>query len=460
MYIQKIEIENVRGFEKVDLDLTRPDGSFAGWTVIAGRNGSGKTTFLRAVALSVAAVSTALKFDDSYADGWVRAGAKAGHAHAHILRSAGDRWKRGVKLTPLAPNAFWTGLDWASHRDPTLRANRKLNEKGLRNAPLRGPCAESPSGWFLAGYGSFRRIAGEAPSAQRDMRGPQPIARLVTLFREEASLVVCVKWLQNLDYQSKDKRPGAARLKRDVLRILDDGLLPDLARIDHVDSDGLWVKCAGIPLLHTQMSDGYKTVTALVLDILKNLEASFGRLNVSVGVGCPRVTHHGVVLIDEIDAHLHPSWQKRIGFWLKQHFPNIQFIVTTHSPFICQAADPNGLIRLPAPGSNERAALVPEPVYNLVVNGSVDDAIMSELFGRERPYSDAAEALREDISRLGARLIEGAATPEEKTLYQDLSAKLPKTPSAQVERALLELTAELKSEEKKGARKARKGAKR
>ena len=49
--------------------------------------------------------------------------------------------------------------------------------------------------------------------------------------------------------------------------------------------------------------------------------------------------YEGVILIDEIDAHLHPAWQKRIGFWLKAHFPNIQFIVTTHSPFICQAAD-------------------------------------------------------------------------------------------------------------------------
>lgn len=63
MYIQKITIENIRGFDNVDLDLTRPDGSYAGWTVIAGRNGSGKTTLLRAVALSVAAVSTALTLD-------------------------------------------------------------------------------------------------------------------------------------------------------------------------------------------------------------------------------------------------------------------------------------------------------------------------------------------------------------------------------------------------------------
>jgi predicted ATPase len=51
----------------------------------------------------------------------------------------------------------------------------------------------------------------------------------------------------------------------------------------------------------------------------------------------------GVELIDEVDAHLHPEWQREVGFWLKRHFPKIQFLVTTHSPSICQAAAPNGL---------------------------------------------------------------------------------------------------------------------
>ena len=46
----------------------------------------------------------------------------------------------------------------------------------------------------------------------------------------------------------------------------------------------------------------------------------------------------GVVLIDEVDAHLHPTWQRRIGLWFREHFPKLQFIVSTHSPLICQAA--------------------------------------------------------------------------------------------------------------------------
>jgi hypothetical protein len=54
----------------------------------------------------------------------------------------------------------------------------------------------------------------------------------------------------------------------------------------------------------------------------------------------------GVVLIDEVDAHLHPRWQREIGFRLCKAFPEIQFIVTSHSPFVAQAASENGLFVL------------------------------------------------------------------------------------------------------------------
>lgn len=445
MYIQKITIENIRGFDNVDLDLTRPDGSYAGWTVIAGRNGSGKTTLLRAVALSVAAVSTALTLDESYSDGWVRKGAKSASVKARVQRSSGDRVKKG-HITPSFPESFWTGLEWEPEREPELEPLIKLNQSGQRSAPSLGPCAEKPTGWFMAAYGSFRRIAGETVSAQRLMRGPARIARLVTLFREEASLAECVGWLQQIDYRSKESRPEATdadALKQGVLRILRHGLLPDHAEIDRIDSDGLWVRRGGVLLLHTHISDGYKTITALVLDLLKNLHAAFGQLHIVEEAGVPRVVHHGVVLIDEVDAHLHVSWQKRIGFWLKEHFPNIQFIVTTHSPYICQAADPNGIIRLAAPGDSQPTGTVPDDVYNIVVNGSADDAVMTELFGRERPYSDNAEELRAELSNLESLLIQGKASKQEKAHLKELSSKFPKTMSAEVERALFKLSARL-----------------
>lgn len=105
-------------------------------------------------------------------------------------------------------------------------------------------------------------------------------------------------------------------------------------RIDYIDSDGLWTERRGILLPLRELSDGYRTVAALVLDILKQLETTFGTLGLEWNGSSPIVGHAGVVLIDEADIHLHVSWQQRIGFWLKEHFPKIQFLVTTHSPFI------------------------------------------------------------------------------------------------------------------------------
>src|SRR5262249_13110876 len=152
-------------------------------------------------------------------------------------------------------------------------------------------------------------------------------------------------------------------------------LLPDGLVVDHVDSDGLWALREGHSIALQQMSDGYRTVTALVLDLVRHLYAAFGP---KIWAGFeeapfPQVRAPGVVLIDEIDVHLHVSWQKRIGEWLTEHFPEIQFIVTSHSPYICQSADPGGLIRMAGPGEETGPSVVPADLYERVVYGSGDD---------------------------------------------------------------------------------------
>lgn len=182
------------------------------------------------------------------------------------------------------------------------------------------------------------------------------------------------------------------------------------------------------------------------MDIVRHMENTFGTLRIEPAEDAEgpfqRVLHTGIVLIDEVDLHLHVSWQKRIGFWLKRHFPNIQFIVTTHSPFICQAADLRGLIRLPAPGEDRPAEHVSEELYNTVVNGSLDDAVLTELFGLETPYSKPAERLREDVARLEAKLQTGKASDKDRGELQDLRSRLPQNLSTDVEQALRKLAAE------------------
>jgi hypothetical protein len=253
---------------------------------------------------------------------------------------------------------------------------------------------------------------------------------MASLFSEEASLAEGVAWLIEQHLRSLEKRRGAQQLKETALAVLGDGLLPDEYRIEDVDSEGLWVSKGGHRFPLREMSDGYRTVAALVVDLLKQIYEAYGRLDVR---GRTAVHAPGVVIIDEVDAHLHVSWQKRIGEWLKQHFPATQFIVTTHSPYICQAADENGLIRLPGPDEDSAPHVVNQDLYERIVYGSGDDAVMSELFGLDTPYSDQAVRLRRELVDLESDVITGRADQSAVRRYEELRDLLSSSPTARVE---------------------------
>ncbi|WP_406008813.1 ATP-binding protein [Streptomyces sp. NBC_00637] len=447
MYVSRIIVEDIKFFHgprAVDLTLTRPDGSHAGWTVLAGRNGSGKTTLLRAMALALSGPGVARSLVPQF-ENWVTEGRTAGHAEVQISRDARhDRFSQG---RPPA-GAFWAGLRWKMPRDgmagrvPVRRGVLPgLEEITYPKAPTsiarRGPWADNPAGWFSAAYGPFRRMAGGSGDVQRLMLASGPVARHTSLFHEDASLAEGVAWLIEQHLRALEGRGGAQGLKAFALALLGDGLLPDEYRIDDVDSEGLWVERHDSRFPLREMSDGFRTVVALVVDILKQLHDVFGdglwesdlweARNRSIAMMTP-----GVVIIDEIDAHLHVSWQRRIGPWLTAHFPRIQFIVTTHSPYICQAADPGGLIRMPGVDEARPPEVIDQDLYDRVVYGSGDDAVLSELFGLDTPYSERAEQARAEFVDLEAQIYDGASSRESLDRYRELKERLASSPSARL----------------------------
>jgi predicted ATP-binding protein involved in virulence len=433
LYIRRVKIRNVRGFDELDLDFSRPDGTLAGWTVLAGRNGSGKSTLLKALAVATAGVARAQVLQPSFRD-WLKNGAQRAEVEVDLEPSPTDE---AVQRVPRRLRMEWDLTE--GEREPTVSSKTHTS----LSLDL-GPWSIKPvSGWFIAGYGPYRRLTGHAADAQRLMEGPDFIARLVSLFREDSSLVECISWLREIYLRRLEKRPGAAELEVAVLDLLNDGLLPDQVQIEQVDSEGLWVEQYGVRSPLQELSDGYKTTAALVMDIVRHLHRCFGDLQFETTRDAEgslkRILHTGVILIDEVDLHLHVAWQKRIGFWLKRHFPNIQFIVTTHSPFVCQAADARGLIRLPAPGENRTADHVSKSLYNTVVNGGADDAVLTELFGLDTPYSDESERLRERVAQLEALLQSGKVSAKERREFKELRSRLPQTLSADVAQALRKL---------------------
>ena len=254
-----------------------------------------------------------------------------------------------------------------------------------------------------------------------------------SLFDESVSLVDAVDWLIEQRLYELEDRPGASEFLETMMVLLGHGLLPDGFRISKVDSDGLWVSHQNSEFPLREMSDGYRAVTALVVDIVRQMSDSYDELKLEYRGGVPTLPYPGVVLIDEVDAHLHVSWQKVIGTWLKEHFPDIQFIVTTHSPYICQSADPGGLIRLPAPGEPRPPRVVSQDLYERVVYGSGDDAVLTELFGVDTPYSAEAERMRRRLGDLEIKVLNGSASDEERDEYKTLSTTLTSSLSARAD---------------------------
>jgi predicted ATP-binding protein involved in virulence len=154
----------------------------------------------------------------------------------------------------------------------------------------------------------------------------------------------------------------------------------------------------------SQLSDGYRNLVAMVADI--TWRAS--QLNPHHGADAARRAT-GVVLIDELELHLHPAWQRRVIDDLLATFPNLQFVATTHSPQVIASARPEHMWLL-----HEGKAVRPGPIH-----GKDSNAILRDLMGvGERPAW-----MRERLDRL-ARLIDDGALLEAKALLEEIEKDL------------------------------------
>jgi len=423
MYIDRIILKDIRGFPLLDFNLKRPDDTYAGWTVFTGDNGSGKSTLLKAIAICLTGAETARALQPSFR-GWIRGGSGETQAsiELHVAGIPDDDGMTGQGRPRGGPFPAKLVLEQGD-QDVSLRAAKP--EGVLRNysTPGRSIWSANASGWFSCGYGPFRRVFGASPEAARAMVSPAS-ERFVTMFQEAASLAEVDEWLRTLNHKKLEgKRAESAQLDL-LLGILSDDLLPNQIVVDGVDSDGLWLRDRnGVRLSWDEMSDGYRAGLALLADILRHLIKVYGfdGLTGTDQDGKSFIKRSGVVLIDEVDAHLHPEWQREIGFWLKRHFPKIQFLVTTHSPIICQAADPNGLFVLPEPGAGDAPHRLSDENYRKVVAGRPDTILLTPAFGLPNTRSPRAVEARAMLAKYRSKRRAGAKlSPQEEQNYHQL----------------------------------------
>lgn len=116
--------------------------------------------------------------------------------------------------------------------------------------------------------------------------------------------------------------------------------LDGFSRVEvEIDPLRLWVSKGTQRLNVSQLSDGERSLIAILGDLVRRLALANPELD-------DPLQGHGVVLLDEMELHLHPKWQRELVEKLRATFPNIQFIGTTHSPFVIQSLQPGELINL------------------------------------------------------------------------------------------------------------------
>ncbi|MBI4877681.1 MAG: AAA family ATPase, partial [Acidobacteria bacterium] len=322
MFIDRIALKNVRGFEELEFSLDRGRQAYAGWTVFTGDNGSGKSALLKAVAVALTGRDDARALEPSF-NGWIREGAHEADIEVEVVRVPADdsfvaSGKTPAELRFPARIAFENG---SRETAISVRTPPGKPKKGKYLTPQRSIWARDAHGWFSCGYGPFRRIFGASPEAMRQMVAPTT-ERFVTMFQEAASLAEVDQWLRDLKHKALEEKAEEKEQLQVLIDILRDDLMPNEITVDRVDSDGLWLKDRnGLKLAWGEMSDGYRAALALLADILRHLIKAYGidGLWDRDSSGSILIKRSGVVLIDEIDAHLHPGWQREIGFWLKRH---------------------------------------------------------------------------------------------------------------------------------------------
>lgn len=427
MYLKSFAISNAKCFSEAQLRFPGNDEDYAGWNVVLGINGTGKSTLLQAMALTMLGpVGGGRLLPDPAA--WVRSGSVLASLRGELVTTANDQSTGAPRKSPYEAHIVVTGntpvkLGDVDLTQPQVALGKEAKLKSLSAGPY-----SNRRGWFSAGYGPFRRLTGSGSEEDTSIAyGHARASRHLTLFRESAALTRCEKWLTSLHSQANDPALDTsskldATRQLDIARRLIDGLLPEGVRIHNVTSVSVtFATQFGVEMSLGQLSDGYRSFLALSIDLLRHILDAHEHGDLVHQDGRPSLDTEGVVLIDEADAHLHPTWQREIGFRMCEVFPKLQFIVSTHSPFVAQAARNEGIfiVRAQADGT-----VIVERSDFSVRGWRADQILLSPLFGLDSTRDVETEQLLARHTELKGRRLSPAEGEELAALERELSRRL------------------------------------
>ena len=293
MKIESFLIQNYKCIKDLAVDCRGADGEIKQWTVLLGENNTGKTNVLRALALlRPEKTSFRTDLDPVFKEAYIPVGVLETSDATVISYVKGERW----------------GFD------PDGRAY-----------------SEEPFDLHIYGYGVSRYPARTALSE----REGNPTE---TLFNSNARLSDFQEWLLQLDYSQKSGSEKSQKRLEKMHDLVKSDLFPGVTdfsfKKDGDNEHVVVVFSAGKDgdVRFEELGFGYQTTLTWLADFCKRMFELYPDAE-------NPLLEEAVVLVDEIDLHLHPKWQRDLVPTLSKIFPNVQFVVTTHSPHVLQSME-------------------------------------------------------------------------------------------------------------------------
>ncbi len=319
MRVARLKLANVRAIEAAEFNFN------PGFNLIVGVNGVGKTTVLDALGVCLSSV-----IRDTYDLRGEYKGFNADdiRAGSDVLNSMCEVWY-GTSEYP----TYVTVVRDAGRPQGPAASLQTIRGDGI------DPDVELYSGGsLLAALFSSRRasIYRRAPLRTQAAGGIRS-AVAQALANRELNIRECAEWMyaqQEVGLEHPAANDVLAELERTVSTIL-----PGYSNLRAKDAmrAELLIDHGGIPLNISQLSDGERSIFAMVFDLTRRL------VQANPSMVSPTTEAEAVVLIDELELHLHPKWQRHIIAKLRGAFPRCQFIATTHSPQIIGELDPDSI---------------------------------------------------------------------------------------------------------------------
>ncbi|RRK34171.1 DUF2813 domain-containing protein [Schaedlerella arabinosiphila] len=437
MYLSNIHIENFKGIKNADFDFDRTVN------IIIGDNGTGKTSVLEAIVVALGGFLSGID------------GVNTIHFSKDEIRRENQLTGRGsnniVYKTPIRVDVC---LELCVHNHgktelhPFKFTRQKKSIKSVRSTvEPRDICREAQ--WMaedrqavlpVISYQSFSRVSNQKKDKWENPFSKEDYSRAVgyvDCLEEAANEKMLANWCKKMEqvaWQQEETIPEYEIVKKTVSKFMQLMQEDERIRVYYDKRTEELVYTNEEEILPVRMlSSGFRNLLGMVFDIAYRMAV----LNPDLLENVVEMTP-GIVLIDEIDLHLHPRWQWKIIDALKNTFPRVQFIVTTHSPVIIASCKEEKLITLQL--EDIFLDKPSEIMHGKTVKGWMVDRVLTEHMRTENRDPETTEKLKH-LSLLAKKKISGYMSDGEKEEYRrlirELSSLLPEDDIAVEEAAFM-----------------------